>query len=1408
MEVVGSVASIAQLIEVTAKVFNFCVTVLNASPLIDDLGRTSSMMLQLLYQVKRQADTDTSTRGHPLGPDDLIRELQSSLVNLSRQFEKLSRKGVIQKLRFVHMEKDIQRTIDKASRMNDFLNSWLTLDIKQTTKSIDDGVKTLNSQEEEKKLQGKLDRIVEHFAPVSFSEKHGNVLQQRHDGTGQWFLESSEFQDWMQTAGRTLWCSGAPGAGKTVMASTTIQYLREKVRESGASSLAFVYCDYRQRQDQKASVLLGNIWAQLFRQRGPSATEIEQLFGEIMARFDFTPTRTLITNMIREELTNGKLERIYIVVDALDECSDENERNGFIDSLRSLQPLVNVLVTSRTTYLDNGEFSDVRSFRFIPTDEDMSTYVDARIRESKKMSGYVGRRPELSDDIRRIVVERANGMFLLCRMHLDSLSRAITLKDLKKELNRIPEGENVVKDTYDQAMTRIRDQGTEIEKFALRVIRWVCFAKRPLKLAELLCALAVSPDDIELDEDGVSDESDITNYCAGLVVVEGESKTVRFVHYTTQEYFNSLRHTDEFLHSHEDIALACISFLGLNSLALSTGGYVAQMWPSQEEPPFFAYAALYFGYHYGQESSILNSEESESLEEIMDLLLELLKRPEHVQRVAVTILSHIGGRTSSLFQDPGTRQQVPQKVIAMDIAAFWNLICVDSDSRPFGVSVDWLVKNTESVTDIDESYFGNPLHWACLNNSVESIKVLLSSSEIGLDANLPIRAPVGWQPSIFSVAHGSLDALQVLLDYGIDIYQHARHEWRTTLLEEAVWWAHSAKGAEKTALIDAIMQKDKLGRLLLTRDVYMSTPLIEAVRTTDFGVFECVLGYYEKAPWPPGRNEQAIITFDREGRTALHWAVADSSLSFKNADATSGPFRILEALLDSPHANGLLQRRDRKGDTPFEAAIRRNHIQAVDTILTKYDQHRYAQFYPWQVGLGLCLAARVAGPTMIDLLLSKLSSDQLNRPGEDGVLHHAASGNRPENTEYLLQKLASLRLHDTPGCRGNYPLHYAATSGNIDAVAALLKRDGININSQNEDGQTPLHLATEGNLIEICSILMKSGANINIKDNNSSTPFILAIKRRFPEILASMIHYSSPTWEHNDLDEDDIKWVQQQPWGRFLLHKSDGTLKSTTDPEHWPKQEEDIIIAALCLQRKLGRQKLDVLKRSKKSHSSAYLVAHILDLAEYWVRSSSTRVSIEKAGEVRRWGDPITPYLTSRAITGRSPNPVRRLVFEITGHDQGYCSDPSRGESWTWFTADVHRRENSVFAQELVGPQDQGNANKEIHLIHNRGANREWHTHRLSWSLTDPTVVDTERGLWIKALAPGDRIVILPHARYPGWENYVRRVKIDIFTTCLKGEYGNSGEREPPDLLSRHKFTSRAPSTAGTSSSNRYPFEE
>lgn len=947
-------------------------------------------------------------------------------------------------------------------------------------------------------------------------------------------------------------------------------------------------------------------------------------------------------------------------------------------------------------------------------------------------------------------------------MHLDSLSKAINLKVLKNELNRIPIGENVVKDTYDQAMERIRDQGDSVESFAMQVIRWVCFAKRPLKLAELLCALAVSPGEEEFDDDAVAEESDIANYCAGLVVVEGESKTVRFVHYTTQEYFNSLRSTPEFIHSHGDVALTCISFLVLNNLQLSKDSYVAQIWPLLDEMPFLAYAALYFGYHYTQELKASDDSEYESVEEITDLLLEFLQSPEHLQRASTMILTHIGGRTSRIVQDPVVGPQIGKNATAIDIAAFFNIVIKDTDKRPLGVSLEWLVENTDYKTDLNGSRFGNPLHWASFNDSLESMNAILSSPEINVDINMVILPHVGWRPSNVSIAYGSLSTLQALLDHGIDIYTPTALEWRTSLLQEAIVWARSVKGPDKTALINVIMERDVTRELLLRSDVYGRTALMEAVRTGDFNVFGCVMGHYERME---SRRDRAILNCDREARSALHWAVADPSFAFKPTDraTASGPLRILEALLDSPYSIRLLHTRDRKRDTPLEDAIRRNHMQAVDTILNKYE-YKFNEKSDFQLISGLHLAAQVADPPMIDMFIGKIRVDLLGQLEGDSVLHHAAGGNKPENVEYLLQKLSKLHLYDIPGKGGDLPLHYAAASGTIDAVAALLKQYKLGVDSKNNVGYTALHLAVGRNLVDVSSYLLESGADINIEDNTGITPLKLAIKQRSTEMLAIMFQY----FPVKDIafDASDMAWIQQQPWGNALFPEPNGASKATVDLKYWPKQDDDIKVAALCLQRKF-REGIS----TKKSPIIARLIFQILDLAEYWVRTSTVRVSINEIGEVRRWEDPSTPFTMSKTITGQSPKPVRRVLFEITGHDQGYCSDPSRGESWTWFTADIHRRQNSNLVKDLVGLQDQGTTNKEIKIVHNRGANRKWFTHKVTWSLGNMTAADSERRTWMRALMPGDKISVVPHARYPGWENWVRRVKIDVFTTCLKG-YG------------------------------------
>jgi hypothetical protein len=66
---------------------------------------------------------------------------------------------------------------------------------------------------------------------------------------------------------------------------------------------------------------------------------------------------------------------------------------------------------------------------------------------------------------------------------------------------------------------------------------WITFAKRLLTTVEICCALAVEPEETEIDPNNVLNSDKIVSVCAGLVVVDYKSAIICLVHYTTQEYF-------------------------------------------------------------------------------------------------------------------------------------------------------------------------------------------------------------------------------------------------------------------------------------------------------------------------------------------------------------------------------------------------------------------------------------------------------------------------------------------------------------------------------------------------------------------------------------------------------------------------------------------------------------------------------------------------------------------------------------------------------------------------------------------------------------------------------------------------------------------------------------------------------
>ncbi|KAI9045415.1 purine and uridine phosphorylase [Aspergillus affinis] len=75
-------------------------------------------------------------------------------------------------------------------------------------------------------MREKIRNILNWLAPPSYEAQYIDALYKRQEGTGKLFLDSPHFAAWVRGDIRILLCPGIPGAGKTIMASIVIHYMR------------------------------------------------------------------------------------------------------------------------------------------------------------------------------------------------------------------------------------------------------------------------------------------------------------------------------------------------------------------------------------------------------------------------------------------------------------------------------------------------------------------------------------------------------------------------------------------------------------------------------------------------------------------------------------------------------------------------------------------------------------------------------------------------------------------------------------------------------------------------------------------------------------------------------------------------------------------------------------------------------------------------------------------------------------------------------------------------------------------------------------------------------------------------------------------------------------------------------
>lgn len=191
--------------------------------------------------------------------------------------------------------------------------------------------------------------ILNWLTPIDYALQYNDFINRRQPETGQWLIDSQEFQTWLDTGKQTLFCPGIPGAGKTMCASIVIDELNTKFRDDTSVGTAYIYCNFRRKDEQKPVDLLASLLKQLIQGLGlPSVPQsIQELYNQ-HKRPRTRPSREEISQALQTVIS--KYDKAFIVIDALDECQDSDaERIQFLAELTGHQAKTgaNLFVTSR-----------------------------------------------------------------------------------------------------------------------------------------------------------------------------------------------------------------------------------------------------------------------------------------------------------------------------------------------------------------------------------------------------------------------------------------------------------------------------------------------------------------------------------------------------------------------------------------------------------------------------------------------------------------------------------------------------------------------------------------------------------------------------------------------------------------------------------------------------------------------------------------------------------------------------------------------------------------------------------------------------------------------------------------------------------------------------------------------------
>ncbi|KGO40643.1 hypothetical protein PEXP_071470 [Penicillium expansum] len=763
--------------------------------------------------------------------------------------------------------------------------------------------------------------ILDWLSGVDYTLQQSDLLARRQEGTGQWLLVSEEYTHWLRTPRATLFCPGIPGAGKTICCAILVDDLTTRFENKPDVGIAYIYCNFNRQDEQKAQDLLLSLLKQLSQKR----TSIPDAVKDLYKRYKTTSTRPRFDE-ISKALHSAvcTYSNVFILIDALDEC-ESTCRTRVLGEIMKIHASAgaNVLATSRPTEVhdlfESGDFLEIRAH-----EDDVRRYLDGNM---FRLPGFVRRNITLQEEIMTVISRHVQGM------------------------------------AYDNAMSRIQGQVGEQTDLAMQTLSWLTCAIRPLTSLELQHALAIEEGESSFDEENMPEVEDILTVCAGLVTIENESKIIRLVHYTTQEYLERKKDL-LFPSAQNDISMLCVTYISFDTF----GSGVCESDEAFEERlqsyPFYPYAVYHWGHHVKLSGTLHPI--------VMDFLKDQTKIDASEQVIHVRRHSTRNGWS----------QKFPRQRMGLHLAAYRGIEEAVSYFLQHGYPVD--ICHNGGWTALRHAISGDHLNITqlLLSNGADPngachdrYTPLSSAAQYGrepiirllLEWGADVDAPCGWYGSALVAAcdEGQLKIAEILLNskaninieselYGSSLETAAKAgHWKlvTFLLEKGA--EPNSQGDEvDTALQSAAFQdQENIVRILLDHHADVNRqagPHGNALRAASMnGNLQIVqmlldsganinaeheLGTALIAAVAKGQCHIAKMLLDNgadiHGRGRLHGTALHAAASFGNS-------QMVQILLDRGADSSI---RAGTYKTPLRAAIARGHLDIV-SLLRNQGQH-------------------------------------------------------------------------------------------------------------------------------------------------------------------------------------------------------------------------------------------------------------------------------------------------------------------------------------------------------------------------------------------------------------------------------------------------------------------------------------